>query len=225
MGADQTTKLLLVDDQPANLAVLEAILSDVDAGLVAVTSGEAALREVLAHEFAVVLLDVRMPGMSGFELAQLIRDHPRTRALPIIFLTAGDPDEWPIDQAYALGAVDYLTKPINPIILRAKVAVFIDLYRKGVELAGALRERHQAQLRSRDERLRLILPFGDAAPRTSRGGARTKCWGRASTCCSRPRTAPTARPRAKRRAHSNMAARSTGAGTCGATASGSSPTA
>jgi PAS domain S-box-containing protein len=157
MAPDQTTKLLLVDDQPANLAVLEAILSDVDAGLVAVTSGEAALREVLAHEFAVVLLDVRMPGMSGFELAQLIRDHPRTRGLPIIFLTAGDADEWPVERAYALGAVDYLTKPLNPVVLRAKVAVFIDLYRKGVELARIERERHEAQLRSRDARLRLIL--------------------------------------------------------------------
>src|SRR5690349_15586427 len=103
MASDLTTKLLLVDDQPAILAVLEAILTDVDASQVAVTSGEAALREVLAHEFAVVLLDVRMPGMNGFELAQLIREHPRTRALPIIFLTAGDADEWPVDQAYALG--------------------------------------------------------------------------------------------------------------------------
>ena len=78
MAPDQTTKILLVDDQPANLAVLEAILADLGQTLVAVTSGEAALREVLANDFAVVLLDVRMPTMNGFELAGLIREHPRT---------------------------------------------------------------------------------------------------------------------------------------------------
>ena len=152
-----TAKILLVDDQPANLAVLEAILADVGPGLVAVTSGEAALREVLAHDFALVLLDVRMPTMNGFELAELIRAHPRTHSLPIIFLTAGDADEFPLERAYALGAVDYLTKPFNPIVLRAKVAVFIDLYRKNAELARIEQERHRAQLRSRDARLRLLL--------------------------------------------------------------------
>jgi len=157
MASDQTTKILLVDDQPANLAVLEAILADLGQTLVSVTSGEAALREVLAHDFAVVLLDVRMPTMNGFELAELIREHPRTHSLPIIFLTAGDADEFPLERAYALGAVDYLTKPLNPIVLRAKVAVFIDLYRKNAELARIEEERHRAQLRSRDARLRLIL--------------------------------------------------------------------
>jgi PAS domain S-box-containing protein len=157
MASDQTTKILLVDDQPANLAVLEAILADLGQALVAVTSGEAALREVLANDFAVVLLDVRMPTMNGFELAELIREHPRTHSLPIIFLTAGDADEFPVERAYALGAVDYLTKPFNPVVLRAKVAVFIDLYRKNAELARIEEERHRAQLRSRDARLRLIL--------------------------------------------------------------------
>ena len=157
MASDQTTKILLVDDQPANLAVLEAILADLGQTLVSVTSGEAALREVLAHDFAVVLLDVRMPTMNGFELAELIREHPRTHSVPIIFLTAGDADEFPLERAYALGAVDYLTKPLNPIVLRAKVAVFIDLYRKNAELARIEEERHRAQLRSRDARLRLIL--------------------------------------------------------------------
>jgi PAS domain S-box-containing protein len=157
MPPHQTTKILLVDDQPANLAVLEAILADLGQTLVSVTSGEAALREVLAHDFAVVLLDVRMPTMNGFELAELIREHPRTHSLPIIFLTAGDADEFPLERAYALGAVDYLTKPFNSVVLRAKVAVFIDLYRKNAELARIEEERHRAQLRSRDARLRLIL--------------------------------------------------------------------
>ena len=157
MAAHQTTKILLVDDQPANLAVLEAILADLGQALVSVTSGEAALREVLAHDFAVVLLDVRMPTMNGFELAELIREHPRTHSLPIIFLTAGDADEFPLESAYALGAVDYLTKPFNPVVLRAKVSVFIDLYRKNAELARIEEERHRGELRSRDARLRLIL--------------------------------------------------------------------
>jgi PAS domain S-box-containing protein len=157
MATEQTTKILLVDDQPANLAVLEAILADLGQTLVSVTSGEAALREVLAHDFAVVLLDVRMPTMNGFELAELIREHPRTHSLPIIFLTAGDADEFPLERAYALGAVDYLTKPFNPVVLRAKVAVFIDLFRKSAELACIEEARHRAQLRSRDARLRLIL--------------------------------------------------------------------
>ena len=146
MSTDHTPNILLVDDQPANLAVLEAILTGVGE-LVAVTSGEAALREVLARDFAVVLLDVRMPTMNGFELAELIRQHPRTQGLPIIFLTAGDADEFPLERAYALGAVDYMTKPFNPVVLRAKVSVFIDLYRKSAQLARVEEERHRAALR------------------------------------------------------------------------------
>jgi PAS domain S-box-containing protein len=156
MSTEHTTKILLVDDQPANLAVLEAILAGVGE-LVAVTSGEAALRQVLAHAFAVVLLDVRMPTMNGFELAELIREHPRTRALPIIFLTAGDADEFPIERAYGLGAVDYMTKPFNPVVLRAKVTVFIDLYRKSAQLARIEEERHRAALRDIFQRAPAIM--------------------------------------------------------------------
>jgi PAS domain S-box-containing protein len=149
--------ILLVDDQPANLTVLESVLADLDEVLVPVTSGEAALRELLARDFAVVLLDVQMPTMSGFETARLIRSHPRSQAVPIIFLTARDDPGFPVEEAYALGAVDYLTKPFNPLVLRAKVSVFIDLYRKGAELARLGEQRHQAALRSREQRLRLIL--------------------------------------------------------------------
>ena len=156
MSNDQTTKILLVDDQPANLAVLEAILTGVG-DLVAVTSGEAALRQILAHDFAVVLLDVRMPSMNGFELAELIREHPRTRGLPIIFLTAEDADEFPLERAYALGAVDYMTKPFNPVVLRAKVSVFIDLYRKSAQLARVEEERHRAALRDIFQRAPAIM--------------------------------------------------------------------
>jgi CheY-like chemotaxis protein len=147
------TSILLVDDQPANLAVLQATLAGLADELVSVTSGEAALREVLARDFAVVLLDVRMPTMNGFELAELIRQHPRTQSLPIIFLTAGDADEFPIERAYALGAVDYMTKPFNTTVLRAKTGVFIELYRKRAQLARIEEERHRAAIKSRDEQL------------------------------------------------------------------------
>jgi PAS domain S-box-containing protein len=151
--ANDHTSILLVDDQPANLAVLEATLGGLAEELVSVTSGEAALRQVLARDFAVVLLDVRMPTMNGFELAELIRQHPRTQALPIIFLTAGDAEEFPIERAYALGAVDYMTKPFNTTVLRAKTGVFIELHRKRAELARIEEERHRAAIRSRDEQL------------------------------------------------------------------------
>jgi PAS domain S-box-containing protein len=150
-------KILLVDDQPANLMVLESVLAELDEELVSVGSGELALRAVLDNTFAVVLLDVQMPTMNGFETAALLRRHPRSQELPIIFLTAADNAAFPVEQAYALGAVDYLTKPFNPVVLRAKVSVFIDLYRKTAEIALHHEARHQAALRARDERIRLIL--------------------------------------------------------------------
>ena len=149
--------ILLVDDQSANLQVLEAVLAELDEVLVSVLSGEQALRELLVREFAVVLMDVHMPTMSGFEAAGLIRSHPRSRAVPIIFLTATEDDPAHMERAYALGAVDYLTKPISPVILRAKVAVFIDLYRKTAEIALHAQATHLEALRTRDERIRLIL--------------------------------------------------------------------
>jgi PAS domain S-box-containing protein len=152
MATDHTS-ILLVDDQPANLAVLEATLGGLAEELVSVRSGEAALRAVLERDFAVVLLDVRMPTMNGFELAELIRQHPRTQSLPIIFLTAGDAEEFPIERAYALGAVDYMTKPFNTTVLRAKTGVFIELHRKRAQLARIEEERHRAAIQTRDEQL------------------------------------------------------------------------
>ncbi len=150
-------KILLVDDQPANLLVLESVLAGLDEDLVGVGSGEAALRAVLDDTFAVVLLDVQMPTMNGFETAALLRRHPRSQELPIIFLTAAANAEFPVEEAYALGAVDYMTKPFNPVVLCAKVSVFIDLHRKTAEIARHNEARHQAALRARDERIRLIL--------------------------------------------------------------------
>jgi PAS domain S-box-containing protein len=120
--------VLLVDDQPANLLALETILGDLGLDLVRATSGDEALRQLLDQDFAVILLDVRMPGMDGFETARLVRGRNRSRHTPIIFLTAGKHD-WPsVEKAYSLGGVDFLTKPLVPLILRAKVAGFADLF-------------------------------------------------------------------------------------------------
>ncbi|WP_158598023.1 response regulator [Noviherbaspirillum saxi] len=150
--------ILLVDDQPANLLALETVLEKLDETLISVTSGEEALRKVLGTDFAAILLDVRMPTMSGFETARLIRTHPRSSRTPIIFLTAAPDDpNFPVDEAYALGAVDYLTKPIVPAVLQAKVSFFVDLYRKTADLARIERERHMAALNEKDARIRLLL--------------------------------------------------------------------
>ncbi len=113
-------KILLVDDQPANLLALEAVLGAWSKHLVKALSGEEALR-LADQDTAVILLDVQMHGLDGFETAKLIRSRERTRHTPIIFLTAYDDDRLSIEEIYALGAVDYLVKPIISVVLRAKV--------------------------------------------------------------------------------------------------------
>jgi PAS domain S-box-containing protein len=127
-------KLLLVDDRPENLLALEAILEPLETELVRASSGEEALRRLLHEEFAAILLDVQMPGMDGFQTAELIKRRERTRHVPILFLTAISKDAEHIFRGYSAGAVDYLLKPFDPLILRAKVAVFIDLWQKTVEI-------------------------------------------------------------------------------------------
>jgi PAS domain S-box-containing protein len=127
-------KLLLVDDRPENLLALEAILEPLGPELVRAGSGEEALRHLLHDEFAAILLDVQMPGLDGFQTAELIKDRERTRSVPILFLTAISKDAEHVFRGYDAGAVDYLMKPFDPQILRAKVAVFIDLWEKTAEL-------------------------------------------------------------------------------------------
>ncbi|HEX2174039.1 MAG TPA: response regulator, partial [Dehalococcoidia bacterium] len=122
--------ILLVDDEPRNLTALEAILAADDRRLVMAASGEEALRHVLREDFAVILLDVRMPGLDGFETAAFIRSRERSRHTPIIFITADDSSETHVTRGYSLGAVDYLFKPVEPEILRSKVNVFVDLFQK-----------------------------------------------------------------------------------------------
>ncbi len=139
------TNVLIVDDQPENLLTLEAVLEPLGQNLVRAESGEAALRRLLQDDFALILLDIQMPGLDGFETAELIKARPRTRNLPIIFLTAINKELRHIHRGYETGAVDYLFKPFDPVVLRSKVAVFLDLHDK------------TEALRLSEERLRLLV--------------------------------------------------------------------
>lgn len=127
-------KALLVDDRRDNLLALEAMLQGLPVDSVAVESGEAALKQLLVEDFAVILLDAQMPDMDGFETASHIKRRERTRHVPIIFLTAVDRDSQLALRGYAVGAVDYLTKPFDPWVLRAKVSVFLDLWLRTQEV-------------------------------------------------------------------------------------------
>ena len=135
--ADSPVNLLLVDDQPRNLEVLEAILESPDYRLVRATSGDEALLALMKEEFAAIVLDIQMPDMSGLELARLIKQRKRSQQIPILFLTAHFLTDTDILEGYGVGAVDYLTKPINPQILCSKVAVFVELFRATRALARA----------------------------------------------------------------------------------------
>ncbi len=160
-----TAKALLVDDRRDNLIALEAILQGLPVQAVAVESGEAALKQLLVDDFAVILLDAQMPRMDGFETASHIKRRERTRHVPILFLTAADRDAQLALRGYAVGAVDYLTKPFDPWVLRAKVSVFVELWTKTQQLkaqAEAVRER-DAQFKSLADRV-------DEATRILRGG-------------------------------------------------------
>jgi signal transduction histidine kinase len=134
-------KVLVVDDDERNLIAITSILDDI-AEVVTATSGDAALRQLLAGEFAVILLDVIMPGMDGYETATLIRGREQTRRIPIIFLSAINKDEPHLMRGYSMGAVDYVFKPVEPLVLRSKVSVFVDLFQMSREIqAKAKRER------------------------------------------------------------------------------------
>jgi CheY-like chemotaxis protein len=166
-----TTKarILLVDDRHENLVALEAILSSLNQTLVTVKSGEEALKALLVDEFAVILLDVVMPGMDGFETASHIKRRPKTRDVPIIFLTAASAEPDHAFRGYAAGAVDYISKPFDPWVLRAKVAVFVELYAKNQQLqeqAELLRSQLGAgpALERGAVRKALPAPSGSATP-------------------------------------------------------------
>jgi PAS domain S-box-containing protein len=156
----QSVPILLVDDQPRNLDVLESILGSPEYTLVRAQSAEQALLELLNRDFAAIVLDIKMPGISGLELAQIIKKRKRTENIPILFLTAHLLEEQDVLRGYGAGAVDYLSKPINPEIMRSKIAVFIDLYKKNRALAEVnralqseidKREKAQEELRVANE--------------------------------------------------------------------------
>jgi len=134
MKSTSQANILLVDDRPANLMALAETLAPLGQNVVKAISGEEALKHLLQQEFAVILLDVQMPTMDGFELAKIIRSRPATSHTPILFITAISRDEMYVLKGYSVGAVDYLLKPIVPEILLAKVAIFIDLFNKNTEL-------------------------------------------------------------------------------------------
>jgi len=167
LPAPEKAGILLVDDQAGNLRVLEGLLEDLGQDLVTATSGAEALSRLLDRDFAVVLLDVRMPGMDGFETAELIRKRRRSRHIPIIFVTAIDDDVEHIAKGYAVGAVDYIMKPLNGDILRSKVRVFVELYHKTRELGNKtveLTEKNTAlekEIRKRERVERILAKSRD----------------------------------------------------------------
>ena len=158
MQMEPKVNILLVDDKLENLLALEAILEKLGENLVRATSGEEALRCLLNQDYAVILLDVQMPGMDGFETATLIRNRGRSRHTPIIFLTAFSSSDQMLFKGYALGAVDYLLKPLDPNILTSKVTVFVELFKKteAVKQQAAQLVAVNAELRQSEERLRSL---------------------------------------------------------------------
>ncbi|MFD7661448.1 two-component system response regulator [Streptomyces sp. NPDC059788] len=141
-GTDDRAGILLVDDMEDNLAALEAVLGSLGEPLVRARSGEEAMKALLRQEFAVVLLDILMPGMDGFETASNIKRLDQTKDIPIIFLTGTDSDSGFAFRGYSTGAADYLTKPFDPWVLRAKVNVFLDLHRKNRQLRRLIKQDH-----------------------------------------------------------------------------------
>ncbi len=168
MPEQPKANILLVDDQPANLTALEAILAELGQNLVRARSGDDALRHLLREEFAVILLDVQMQGLDGFETARLIRSRKKSRHTPILFVTAHDDNRLRPEEAYALGAVDYLVKPLVPVILRAKVSGFVELFRKTEEV------KRQAEQLRRLERQEFELARERAAQEELRRSSRAK---------------------------------------------------
>src|SRR5215212_5214882 len=162
---DETEKIniLMVDDSPTNLLALETILEGPDRNLVRATSGDEALRYLLNDEVAVILLDVYMPGIDGLETAALIRGREKSRDIPIIFLTADSTGNRHIAKGYSLGAVDYILKPVEPAILRSKVAVFVELFKKTEEVkrqAALLREKNVELEDANLQRLSMLIELG-----------------------------------------------------------------
>src|SRR5918912_421567 len=153
---EERPRVLLVDDDERNLLAVHSILEDLGE-VVTAKSGEEALRHLLKSEFAVILLDVYMPGMDGYETAQIIREREQTKGIPIVFLSAVNKEAEHLLRGYSMGAVDYVFKPVDPVVLRSKIAVFVDLFAKSKEIERKARQEQallDANLRANAERLR-----------------------------------------------------------------------
>jgi CheY-like chemotaxis protein len=158
-GGEGLPRVLMVDDRGENLVALEAILQGMPVQTVAVGSGDAALKQLLLYDFALILLDAQMPDMDGFETARRIKQRERTRGIPIVFLTAADYDAHLALRGYAAGAVDYITKPIDPWVLRAKVSVLVELWEKNrrVRTQALLTEQYERRLAVAADRVERAL--------------------------------------------------------------------
>src|SRR6195256_5766964 len=150
--------ILAVDDDSRSLMALQGLLSDMPLKLVTARSGDEALRCVLKQDFAVILLDARLPGVDGFETARLIRERERSRHTPIIFLTGAYEDVHSVFRGYEAGAVDYIVKPLVPEILKSKISVFVELYNKNAVLVREIAERRRVEehLRKSEQNLRAL---------------------------------------------------------------------
>src|SRR5688572_730653 len=157
-GVDVSVAILLVDDDVNNLIALESILNFPEYKFVRAQSSDTALLALMHGDFAAIILDVQMPGLSGIELARLIKQRRRTKNIPILFLTAHYLETEHAVLAYDVGAVDYLTKPVHPAVLRSKVAVFVDLFRKTRALAkvNQAMEAEIAERKIAEERFRVV---------------------------------------------------------------------
>lgn len=150
-NANEPAAILIVDDKPANLDALESILRDPDYRIVRAESGEDALRQLLREDFALVILDVRMPGMDGFECAKLMRSNHRFDATPLIFISATATDMEFIFKGYGVGGVDYVLKPFEPAVVKAKVAIFVELFRNRQFLKRQIAHLEELSSRLRQE--------------------------------------------------------------------------
>src|SRR3954451_22387941 len=168
-SADEKVSILIVDDRHDKMLAYQAILSDLEENLVCAKSGKEALRCLLKRDFAVILLDVNMPGMDGFETASLIRQRPRSETTPIIFISAVNDTDTHVSRGYSLGAVDYILTPVVPEILRAKIAVFVDLFKKTEQVKRQSEEREKlireqaarAEAEAGQERLAFLADAGN----------------------------------------------------------------
>ena len=156
--AASVASILIVDDDPGSLKALQELLQGPGQNLVLANSGEAALRRVLKEDFAVILLDARMPGIDGFETARLIRDRQRSRHTPIIFITGAYEDVGSVFRGYEVGAVDYIVKPLDPRVLKSKVSIFVELHAKNAALHREIAEHKltEQRLRESEENLRAL---------------------------------------------------------------------